>query len=170
MAGQPREVGLVAALERRGAASVDVTLTHTKSLRRPSLFSFRGRDDARDLFRSIFPRQVVPLERVDWINILRGVLDLNFYSNSAQHAAAASKRLVARLAAHAPPVFSPREREERNQNERRTERIAELTPDGPGYGWYLDRVKATVETAVASATGEPAMLVAHSVGTETSAT
>lgn len=71
---QPREVGLVAGLERRGFDP--------------------------DLIR------VVPVQRKDWLRVAGGLLDWKFYLNRAE-------------------------------------------PTGGGYGWYLDRFRATVDEVYA---------------------
>lgn len=88
---QPREVGLVSCLERRGF-------------------------DPSQIY-------IVPIQRLDWIKVFTGgLLDFpNFYLNKAQ-------------------------------------------PTGRGYGWYLERVKETVDTAYANSDENKVLLLGHSAG------
>lgn len=86
---QPRETGLISALERRGFD--------------PDLIS------------------VVPVKRSDWLRVAGGLLDLGFYTGTAK-------------------------------------------PTGGGYGWYLERLKETVDAAHEESGGERVLLVGHSAG------
>jgi len=88
---QPREVGLVSCLERRGF-------------------------DPSQIY-------IVPIQRLDWIKVFTGgLLDFpNFYLNKAQ-------------------------------------------PTGGGYGWYLERLKETVDTAYANSDENKVLLLGHSAG------
>jgi pimeloyl-ACP methyl ester carboxylesterase len=86
---QPREAGLVSALERRG---FDPELILT-----------------------------VPVERKDWLRVAGGLLDKNFYTNSA-------------------------------------------LPTGKGYGWYLKRLRETVDEAYEKSGGERVLVIGHSAG------
>ena len=86
---QPREVGLVSALERRGFNSELIS--------------------------------TVPIQRSDWFRVAGGLLDFNFYTNSAK-------------------------------------------PTGNGYGWYIQRLKHTVDEAYAKSNGQSVLLLGHSAG------
>ena len=86
---QPREVGLIAGLERRGFNA--------------------------DLISTI------PVQRSDWIRVAGGLFDLGFYTNSA-------------------------------------------LPTGGGYGWYIKRLKETVDQAYEVSGGQQVILIGHSAG------
>uniref|UniRef100_A0A7S4K5P4 GPI inositol-deacylase n=1 Tax=Odontella aurita TaxID=265563 RepID=A0A7S4K5P4_9STRA len=86
---QPRDVGLVSALERRGFD--------------PDLIS------------------IIPVKRTDWLRVAGGLLDLDFYTGNAK-------------------------------------------PTGGGYGWYVDRLKKTVDMAHEESGGERVLLLGHSAG------
>ena len=85
---QPREVGLVSVLQRRGVQNV----------------------------------HIVPVARADWIRVAGGLLDVPaFYTNQA-------------------------------------------LPTGRGYGWYLQRLKDTVNAAYEASGGRKVILLGHSAG------
>ncbi|GFH56075.1 hypothetical protein CTEN210_12551 [Chaetoceros tenuissimus] len=63
----------------------------------------------------------VPIQRLDWMNVARGLFDFRFYSGDAK-------------------------------------------ADGLGYGWYLKRLRETVELAHEESGGEKVLLLAHSAG------
>ena len=63
----------------------------------------------------------VPVRRSDWVRVAGGLLDLDFYSNSAK-------------------------------------------PTGGGYGWYIQRLKDTVDEAYENSGGERVLLLGHSAG------
>lgn len=63
----------------------------------------------------------VPIQRLDWMNVARGLFDFRFYTGNAK-------------------------------------------ADGLGYGWYLKRLRETVELAHEESGGEKVLLLAHSAG------
>jgi len=86
---QPREIGLVSALERRG---FDPELIFT-----------------------------VPVQRLDWLRVAGGLFDPKFYTNSA-------------------------------------------LPTGGGYGWYVQRLKETIDQAYEKSICERVLILGHSAG------
>uniref|UniRef100_A0A7S2ERA3 GPI inositol-deacylase n=1 Tax=Ditylum brightwellii TaxID=49249 RepID=A0A7S2ERA3_9STRA len=84
---QPREIGFVSALERRGFTNISI----------------------------------VNIKRSDWVRVAGGLLDPNFYFNKA-------------------------------------------LPTGGGYGWYIARLKATIDAAYEESGGEKVLVIGHSAG------